>query len=101
MAHRPLTQKLEKLFTLACTNKGSTERHGAFTCNEYQELFLLRVGPQHNLADYKYPPGEVSDIKVMHYRDLEERLAAADPEYVPRAPHYRRHLWAYLDTLFS
>lgn len=37
-------------------------------------------------------------IKVMHYRDLEARLAAADPEYVPRAPHYRRHLWAHLDT---
>ena len=34
---------LEKLFVLACTNEGSTERHGKFTCNEYQSLFLLPV----------------------------------------------------------
>lgn len=40
-------------------------------------------------------------IKVMHYRDLEAKLAAGDEEYVPRAPHYRRHLWAHLDERFG
>ena len=38
-----------------------------------------------------------SQIKVMHYRELEAKLAAGDSEYVPRAPHYRQHLWAHLD----
>lgn len=37
----------------------------------------------------------------MHYKDLEAKLAAADPEYVPRAPHYRKHLWAHLDERFG
>lgn len=37
----------------------------------------------------------------MHYRDLEAKLAAADPEYVPRAPHYRTHLWAHFDKRFG
>lgn len=58
----PLVHKLEHLFTLACTNRGETKRHGAFTCNEYQEIFLLPVGPKHELGAYKYPPGEVTDV---------------------------------------
>ncbi len=37
-------------------------------------------------------------IKIMHYKDMETHLAAADPEYVPRPVHYRQHLWAYLDN---
>lgn len=60
----PLVQRLEHLFTLACTNRGETQRHGAFTCNEYQEIFLLPVGPQHELSSYKYPPGEVTDVSA-------------------------------------
>ena len=58
----PLVHKLEHLFTLACTNRGETKRHGAFTCNEFQEIFLLPVGPKHDLGAYKYPPGEVTDV---------------------------------------
>lgn len=58
----PLVEKLEHLFTLACTNKGETKRHGSFTCNEFQELMILPVGPTHDLSSYKYPPGEVTDV---------------------------------------
>lgn len=38
-----LAKDLKLLFTLACTNKGSTKKHGAFLCNEYQDIYLLPV----------------------------------------------------------
>jgi len=37
---------------------------------------------------------------VMHYKDWEAKVAANDPEYVPRVPHYRQTLCAHLDGLF-
>ena len=32
---------------------------------------------------------------------LTAKLAAGDTSYVPRAPHYRQHLWAHLDERFG
>ena len=54
--------KVIKLYTLACTNKGKTEKHGEFTCREFQDFFLLRVGEKHEMGMYKYPPGEVTEV---------------------------------------
>lgn len=58
-----VAEKVEKLYTIACTNKGTTERHGEFTCREFQDFFLLRVGKRHDLSMYKYPPGEVTEVR--------------------------------------
>ena len=58
-----IASKVEKLFTLACTNKGKTEKHGEFTCREFQDFFLLRVGEKHEMGMYKYPPGEVTEVR--------------------------------------
>ena len=36
--------QLKLVTTLASSIKGSTERHGNFFCNEYQDLYVLSVG---------------------------------------------------------
>ena len=42
-----------------------------------------------------------NQLKVMHYADLEARLAAGDTDYVPRAPHYRKLLWAHCKRVYG
>lgn len=63
MGH-PLLKSLKYLYTIAATNKGKTEKHGEFTCCEYQDFYLLPVGERHDLSLYKFPPGEVSDVSI-------------------------------------
>lgn len=65
----PVASQVEKLYTLACTNRGVTERHGAFICREFQDFFLLRVGKEHDMTRYRYPPGEVSEVSGMERGD--------------------------------
>ncbi len=97
----PLVQKLQHLFTLACTNRGETARHGAFTCNEFQEIFLLPVGPRHDLPSYKYPPGEVTDVsqKLLLRQCLGVALSVAFCQSMPVVHPVHRPTTAPLPSL--
>lgn len=40
-------------------------------------------------------------IKLMHYKDWEAKVAANDPEYVPRQAHYREAFCKHMDELLG
>merc|ERR1712070_786559 len=73
------------LFTATSSNRGETATHGFFTCNEYQDIYLVEVGESHQLdgideeyeeyqCQYQYSSGEVTALRTMHYRELEKVL---------------------------
>lgn len=83
---------LEPLFTIAASATGSTARHGPFRCNEYQEVFLLRVRGDHASRGYRPAEGEVAELRSEPAGETERFLRAGDAGYVPRSP-------AYIDAL--
>ena len=82
------------LFTSTSSNKGATAKHGNFICNEYQDIYLVDVGDNHNFNDYQISAGEVAEIKTLHYSKLksillsEARVDEDGHSYVPRPIHY-------------
>ena len=75
--------------TFACQGRGSTPKHGAYECNEFTDIYVLRCS-----ADVLRPEalaveaGEVSAVRLVPAVEVLRAWAAADPTYVPRSPRY-------------
>mmetsp|Transcript_150319 Transcript_150319/g.463842 ORF Transcript_150319/g.463842 Transcript_150319/m.463842 type:complete len:291 (+) Transcript_150319:37-909(+) len=87
---------LEPVFTIAASASGATERHGPFRCNEYQEVFLLRLPGDHASQGYAPAAGEVAGLHSEPAAATERALRTGEKAYVPRCAAYVRALAAAL-----
>lgn len=82
--------------TLPCSASGATAAHGRFQCNEYQDIYLLRVEELPDAEQLDLGSDEVASVTS---RSVEAVLAAwdaADAAFVPRGAAYSAVLRAAL-----
>mmetsp|Transcript_358 Transcript_358/g.896 ORF Transcript_358/g.896 Transcript_358/m.896 type:complete len:236 (-) Transcript_358:53-760(-) len=80
---------LNYLFSVAVSKSGATAKHGAFECNEYQDIYAHVVGEGELLASAAdFGEGEVSEVTTVTLAELRERLEGEHPDHVPIPPHY-------------
>lgn len=78
-----------RLCTFAYTAKGSTARHGAYECNEYTDIFLVRCSTDALRPEQlELEAGEVEGVKLVPAKEVIRAWEANDPSYVPRTPAY-------------
>ena len=69
--------------------KGSTARHGAYECNEYTDIFLVRCSTDALRPEQlELEAGEVEGVKLVPAKEVISAWEANDPAYVPRTPEY-------------
>ena len=81
------------LCTIPSAASGATEKHGPFTCKEFQDMYLLRR-PGLSPASLALGAAEVADARLFDGSELLRAWEGADPAFVPRPAHYRRALAA-------
>ena len=78
-----------RLCTFAYAAKGSTARHGAYECNEYTDIYLIRCSTDTLQPErLELEAGEVQGVKLVPAQEVISAWAANDPTYVPRTPEY-------------
>ncbi|MFC1721446.1 NUDIX domain-containing protein [Patescibacteria group bacterium] len=87
--------ELKKLFT----HKNQSIQHGGkFINNEFTDVYLVRKNV--DVQKLKLQPEEVSEVKLVHYKDLQKIISDKTPGYVLHDDEYRR-LFEILDKRAS
>jgi isopentenyldiphosphate isomerase len=81
-----------KAFVVTSSIKGETAKYGAFTCNEYQDVFILWWKDVNVAIDTTmFAPmnqEEVAGFEVVDGSELIQRMRNGDASLVPRSPQY-------------
>jgi len=92
--------ELEACFvgTFASTMRGITAKHGAFECNEYQDIYLF-ITPSASLDADKLVlgAGEVAGVQMIDATELISAWEREDAQFVPRSALYAHTLRAAVD----
>lgn len=78
---------LARRCTFAYCARGSTARHGDFECNEFTDIYLLRVDGIRPEA-LALEAGEVSAVRLVPAAEVFAAWGGRDPAYVPRTSEY-------------
>ena len=113
----PALMKSAFVATIPSSVRGSTPKHGAFDCREFQDLYLLRLEDVLGDAGANVPhdeddgdaaspldqltlgAGEVSDVALLNADGVLAAWEAEDDGFVPRPAHYCETLAAALEKL--
>jgi len=85
----------EYLFT--CKNQ-KVLNNGAFINNEIDDVYLVHLDL--DLSKLKLQEDEVSEVKLIHYKDLESEINEKDKKFVPHEKEYAE-LFKKLNKLFG
>lgn len=87
--------------TLPACARGETQGHGEFVCNEFQDLYVLRAPEAVARAPDALALGadEVSDVRLFPLETVLRAWEQGDPDFVPRAQHYRSEIGRAVDVL--
>lgn len=62
--------------------------NNTFINNEFKDIYLLKK--DFNLSDFKLQEDEVSEVKFLHFKDLESIVNGGDKNFVPHKESYEK-----------
>ena len=83
--------KNSRVFTVTSAIEGETEKHGKYTCREYQDVFILKWREDSPMQSHDFAPmvkEEVSGFEIISGKELISKLRQRDEEFVPRSEQY-------------
>lgn len=75
---------------------GYTERHGAYTDNEIQDIYVYWPMQTVGIDDMKLQLEEVERVEYWNWNDYRKRCCAGDESLVPRSAMYRQLFFPWL-----
>lgn len=77
--------------------KGHTDLHGAYSDNEFQDIYIFWPEKSVQINEMALQKEEVDCVDYWQWNDYCERIANNDSELVPRSEMYQREFFPWLE----